>query len=1160
MKKIAFLLACALLAGVSASGSGPAALRVTARTLDVRFEPSAHRITATAVLTVGPGAAPLRFRLHSGLAVTSVELLRGDEVFPLAVARDETEGYWRTVETAPLPGGGERRVRVRYGGTLYDAVRKDEKLSFVVGDDTRGVVGEEGIFLVAGSGWYPVTEGTGVFREVRVDVPGDLRAVTQGERVSRRVEGGREITVWRSDVPVDGLALQAGKYVVETRTVDGVSVSTYLFPGDAKHAKLLLDETERYLRFYVPLLGPYPWPKFDIVENFFTTGYGMPSYTLLGRRVVGLMAMMAARNGGSIPPGFVDHELVHCWWGNYVYPDYETGNWCEGLTSYCSNYLRKEIADPLKARAHREKTCRTFSIQVNPGNDYPVREFRGKHEDFENDIGYGKASMIFHMLRRMVGDDVFWSTLRGVVRDHGGKVTSWDDFRDAFSKAAGRDLGWFFRQWLDRKGAPVLAAGPFTVTRRPDGLFLVRGTVLQTGKPWRLDVPVTVEHAGGESYRTVPVSEASTSFEIVCPRPPLSVTVDKRHNLFRRIPLEELQPCLNLTLSRPDKVYVVPEGISAYRRLAERAKAQKGGEITAPGKGLPEKDCLVFGRPSENPATAAALKAAGVRVEGDAVILRGRKFEGKDLWLLLSIRHPTAKGRYVTVFFGTTPAALARARVIFHYGWDGRLVYADGHPLARGDFTATSHRNVRLFDLPVDQAAIRTTLAALAGIPRKAGTPGGAKARAWLAKRLEALGEVREIPFSFEVRDFTDRDAWSVDQGFLEDGKTPWRTSYPGAVVPAVFSAEAPEGIRIGKFVKYGAPAEAIDGETIVLLPEVESPEDLFLLLTEIADSGAAAAAVPKSCLSHRALAELAVYPSLPGRRLRDGEDPWLFASGVQSRGPRPRVTVPFPVVFFDDRILPPGGEGDANAVLRVRFTKREIRSANLLVTIPDASGSGERAAVGLSAHYDSLGEGFPGADDNASGVAAVLAAARALAARRDLLGRPVTVILTGAEEWGLRGSRALAPALAGKLVADVNLDTVGARDVREIYVIGRSVRPDLSARAAACFGAEGFPLGKDIDRFAFRFGSDHWSFHRAGIPSLDLFSSSHRRMNSAADTLDLVDPAKTARVARAAARLVLDLAAEPAEEGGNVPERPKPAKAPRETGRAGKPPPFPGG
>jgi len=1115
-----------LLASLAPAALAAEPARVASQSLSVRFEPAGHGIRGQSVLTLA-GAADeprsVRFRIHSGLEVAAF-LLKGGGYSPVSPARDEADGYWRRVEV-PVPTGADSLL-VRYEGTLYDAVKKAEDLSFVVGDDTRGVIGEEGIFLTAGSGWYPRTEGLAVFTDVRVDVPERFRAVTQGGLDRREVANGREITRWTSDTPVEGVALQAGEYSVSSREVLGVKLSTYLFERDRGHAKLFLDEAERILRFYVPILGDYPWPKFDLVENFFTTGYGMPSYTLLGDDVVRVMVMMARRSGGRIPPGYLDHEMVHCWWGNYVYPDYESGNWCEGLTSWYANYLMKEAESAEKAFEHRKRISTTFSIRVGEENDYPLRRFRGKKEDFENDIGYGKGCMLFHMLARRVGYETFFETMRGIVRDHGGRLASWADFESAFSKAAGEDLGWFFDQWLDRTGAPSLRMGDFTVERGPGGLYVVRGEVLQDGEPWRVRAGVTVEHAGGESYRDVEISGAAAAFEVVSPRPPLRVKVDSRFHLLRKIPLDEIQPCLNLTLSRPEKVYVLPDEPGPYERLARMAQARKGGEVAYAGDGLPDADCVLFGRPGENPAVAEVLAAAGVGWDAGELTVKGVHHGAADQWLLLSTRHPTAEGRFVTVFFGTSEKALARARVIFHYGWDGYLVYA-GRPVARGDFTEIRPRAERAWEISVDGAAVREDVAALTARElhgRLAGSEGGRRARKILKARLEAAGvrDVTESPFTFTIRDFDDPDSWTVPQGG-GDG-IEWVTSDPGAVVPAVFSETRPDPIPIRRIAKYGSEA---DGGTLLVLPPETRVRGLMLLLTAAADSGAAAIGIPMEVLESEdpAMRALAAYPSRPAGRPSD--DPWRAAAGTQARAPVPPVDLPMPVVFVDSRLLPPGGEGEANARLRVRFTERTVESASLLGVLPAADGRTEGPWVGLSAHYDGCGSGHQGADDNASGVAAVLAACRTLSARPGLLSRPVLVMLPGGEEWGLRGSTALARSVARDLTALVNLDTIGAKDQPEVFLVGRSRHPKLSARAAECLEAEGFRIGRDIDRFAFAHGSDHWPFHEAGVSAVDLYSGSYRRMNSKEDTVAHLHFGKIVRIARATARLVMDLSAE---------------------------------
>ena len=86
-------------------------------------------------------------------------------------------------------------------------------------------------------------------------------------------------------------------------------------------------------RWYSGLIGPYPFNKFALVENFWETGYGMPSFTLLGPEIIRFPFILHS----SFP-----HEILHNWWGNSVFVDYGTGNWCEGLTAYLADHLVEE--------------------------------------------------------------------------------------------------------------------------------------------------------------------------------------------------------------------------------------------------------------------------------------------------------------------------------------------------------------------------------------------------------------------------------------------------------------------------------------------------------------------------------------------------------------------------------------------------------------------------------------------------------------------------------------------------------------------------------------------------------------------------------------------------------------------------------------------------
>src|SRR5207244_11436824 len=91
--------------------------------------------------------------------------------------------------------------------------------------------------------------------------------------------------------PSEAVTIVANTFVTSfrdwtTKTGQKIRLSTYLFPDDAHLAEEYLDASARYLDAYIPLLGPYPFEKFAVVENFLASGLGMPSFTLLGSNVI----------------------------------------------------------------------------------------------------------------------------------------------------------------------------------------------------------------------------------------------------------------------------------------------------------------------------------------------------------------------------------------------------------------------------------------------------------------------------------------------------------------------------------------------------------------------------------------------------------------------------------------------------------------------------------------------------------------------------------------------------------------------------------------------------------------------------------------------------------------------------------------------------------
>jgi hypothetical protein len=185
---------------------------------------------------------------------------------------------------------------------------------------------------------------------------------------------------------------------------------------------------------------------------------------------------------------------------------------------------------------------------------------------------------------------------------------------------------------------------------------------------------------------------------------------------------------------------------------------------------------------------------------------------------------------------------------------------------------------------------------------------------------------------------------------------------------------------------------------------------------------------------------------------------------------------------------------------------------------------------VVFSAHMDHLGTGFAdatgdsiynGADDDASGTAALVEVAEAFASLPEAPARSLLFLAVSGEERGLLGSRWFAdhpPFPLDRLVADLNVDMISRNAPDSIVLIGQEysslgplVRTIADGRPELGLAVLSDPWPEE--RFFFR--SDHYSFASKGIPAIFFFAGTHEDYHRPSDEVDKIDPEKAARVAR---------------------------------------------
>ncbi|MEK7293981.1 MAG: hypothetical protein AAB049_03280, partial [Nitrospirota bacterium] len=337
--------------------------------------------------------------------------------------------------------------------------------------------------------------------------------------------------------------------------------------------------------------------------------------------------------------------------------------------------------------------------------DYPVARFTQKTDQKDNAIGYQKSAMVFHMLRREIGEEPFWRGLRTLVMRYSGAYAGWKDVEQVFAEAAGRELRWFFAQWVERPGAPSLRLAASSARRVNE-----RDVQLAQGQEtYRLRIPVSMTLENGE-VRTKTVEFDGQVSALPLPAQTKAVRVDPEYEIFKRLKREALPPMLNLFVTDRNRALVVASGGTEedrvpYAELSKQIASREPAIATLdeqPARSA-NSSLLILGGPGVNRSAEWAVRGCGrhVSLGNGSVTIAGTTYAGPDTAILISCRHPDHPEHVVTIFYGQTPAAAAKvARLLFFYGWQSYVVFRDGAVVARGDVPLPQQDLEVRFDMP----------------------------------------------------------------------------------------------------------------------------------------------------------------------------------------------------------------------------------------------------------------------------------------------------------------------------------------------------------------------------------------------------------------------------------------------------------------------------
>ncbi len=666
--------------------------------LTVTLFPSASRIEVTDEITlpVQQVTEKLRFLLHENLTVQSltpgVQVVQEEgspkaEDFGLDPRRfrlPENPGlnYYRI--ELPTEAGETVTVTLKYSGSIHHPLKQMAEEYERAFSETPGIISAEGVYLAGASYWIPWFNDQLFTFTLTVELPEGWDAVSQGRRTRHDLQNGRRIIRWECPHPMEEVFLIAGPFHEYQKPVGGVTVFAFLRSPDESLANKYLETTGQYLEMYRRLIGPYPFSKFALVENFWETGYGMPSFTLLGPRIIRFPFILHS----SYP-----HELLHNWWGNGVYVDYDRGNWCEGLTAYMADHLIKEQRG--QGEAYRRATLQKFSDYVNPDNDFPLSEFRSRYNAASEAVGYGKTLMLFHMLRRKVGDDLFRKALQHFYQQNQFRRATFQDIRRSFEEVTQQNFRDFFEQWVGRKGAPQLRISDLQLRSENKTYILTLSLEqIQPESPFVLDVPVafTLEGRQDAEWHILPLKERKQTFPLRFTQRPLRVDVDPQFDVFRRLDVNEIPPALSKAFGAGKVLIVLPSRapapiMNAYQQLAATWAQEKSGKIDLRmDKDIddlpPDRAVWIFGWNNRYvPLLTKETASYDVHIDSLGVRFGETRAMRKNHSLVMAFRHPRNPSSVIVWLTIDNPVAWeGLARKLPHYGKYSYLAFEGEEP------------------------------------------------------------------------------------------------------------------------------------------------------------------------------------------------------------------------------------------------------------------------------------------------------------------------------------------------------------------------------------------------------------------------------------------------------------------------------------------------
>jgi len=626
------------------------------------------------------GVATLDFRMMRddasfaldavGFTVSSVDIVRRDG--KPATAKFRHDGKKLRIECDNLAADDRASVRIAY------VVREPRDGLFFFGPteaepDVPLTVWSQGE-AITNRYWIPCLDHPDQRQasEMKITVPTGYEGLSNGKLVSKKDNGNGTTTFdWKQteNHPSYLITLVVGKFAVVEETWRGLPVLYYVPEKRKDDVARTFGRTRAMLDFFSAKFGVnYPWEKYAqvVVEQFTSGGMENTSATTLNDRVLHDARSFLDSSGD----GLIAHELAHQWFGDLITARDWAHVWLnEGFASFCEVIWAEEAEG---AEIATWTLWQKSKAAIAGGKERPIVDRRYASPRMMFDArAYPKGAWVLHMLRRQLGEAVFWKCIRTWSNEQKFRSVETSDLRRTCERISGQSLEKFFVQWTERPGHPVLEVASEYVASDKAVKIAIRQT--QPGEAFEFPLEVRIGSevrrltvSSRESTLVFPVATVPTSIEI---DPNQSVLMELKETKGRDLWVGQLRSPSQVSRIRAAQNLAKSKASADLELLAAALAAEKtrgaGIEMIsaiAESGGTVARDALILGLKHENPYLRRACADGLAKFNRDAIVLeavRGKLKEG-DASYFVEAAVTTAFGKLDPE--GSLPALLVQLR------------------------------------------------------------------------------------------------------------------------------------------------------------------------------------------------------------------------------------------------------------------------------------------------------------------------------------------------------------------------------------------------------------------------------------------------------------------------------------------------------------------